>query len=294
MEREVVVRELCVFPVKGCQGVRLDEARITRAGVSGDRIFTLLHEGEPLDQIKAPQLGGLGVAWHEDEERLVFTHPTAGRYEHVRRTTGDVLAGRYVLDAFEGIDQGDEVAAWLAPVAGREVRLVSAAKPWSVNLPLAQFDKLHRSEKSRFYPVSPVSLGNAASLDDLNRRLACPVPMNRFRMNLVVEGLAAWEEDRIATLGSASLQLEGVTVAERCIIVTTDQETGERRKSDLLPTLNRFRRRPKGERFGSGLVFGTYLAVAREGMVRVGDRLAVELRPAENVDDPAAAAEAQP
>ena len=67
--------------------------------------------------------------------------------------------------------------------------------------------------------------------------------------------------------------MERVTVAERCIIVTTDQETGDRKKSDLLQTLNKYRRRPKADRFGSGLVFGSYMAVVQEGVLHVGDRM---------------------
>ena len=124
-------------------------------------------------------------------------------------------------------------------------------------------------------------MSNVASLDDLNGRLKIPVPMNRFRMNLVVEGLEAWDENRIDTLSSPDLKLENVTVCERCIIITTDQETGERKKSDLLQTLNKFQRREKGERFGSGLVFGAYMGVAKEGNVRVGDRLTVEFKASE-------------
>jgi uncharacterized protein YcbX len=94
-------------------------------------------------------------------------------------------------------------------------------------------------------------------------------------MNIVIEGLDAWDEERIDTIGTSSMELEGITVAERCIIVTTDQETGERKKSDVLRELSKFHRRPKGERFGSGLAFGTYLAVSREGVAKVGDRLNV-------------------
>ncbi len=256
MSHEVVVRELCIFPVKGCQGTYVEEASVTRAGVAGDRLFTLVHEGEPLDQKRSPQLGGIGVTWDEEKGSLCLSHPERGQYVHERRESGDELPMKFVLDYAVGTDQGDEVASWLKDVVGREVRLVTTARPWNINLPLAQFDRLHETEKSRFYAVSPVSLSNTASLDDLNGRLKTPVPMNRFRMNMVVEGLDAWDEDRIETLSSPDLKLERVTVCERCIIITTDQETGKRKKSDLLQTLNRFRRREKTERFASGLMFG--------------------------------------
>ena len=69
-----------------------------------------------------------------------------------------------------------------------------------------------------------------------------------------------------------------MTPAERCIIVTTDQETGERKKSDVLRELGKFHRKPKGQRFGSGLSFGENMAVAKEGVVKVGDRLEVTFK----------------
>ena len=279
--REVVVRELSMFPVKGCQGTRLEEATITKAGFAHDRLFSMLEpDGVPLDQIKAPQLGGLGVEWDASESRLTFIHPEAGRFEHARREAADNIPGNYVLDKFEAVDQGEEVSDWLSETIGRKVRLVTTGQPWKVNIPHPDFVKLHGTDKSRFYPASPVSISNAASLDALNARLKAPIPMNRFRMNIVVEGLGAWDEERIDTIGSDSMELEGVTVAERCIIITTDQDTGERKKSDVLRELSTFHRRPKGERFGSGLAFGTYLAVAREGVVKVGDELNVKLKPA--------------
>ncbi len=272
---EVIVKELTVYPVKGCQGTSLENAQLTKRGVIGDRLYTLVEDGEPLDQIKAPQLGALAAACEGDGDRLVFSHEEHGRFEHVRRSEGPRLATKYVLDSFEGIDQGDEVATWLSLVTGRSVRLITAGEPWKQNLPLDQFSLLHETLRERFYAVSPVSISNVASLEDLNGRLKSPVPMNRFRMNVVLDGLEAFQEDTLESLSTDSVSLERVTVAERCIIVTTDQDTGERKKSDLLQTLNKYRRRPKGERFGSGLVFGAYMAVDREGIIRVGDRMSV-------------------
>ena len=273
---EVIVKELNVYPVKGCQGTSLSHATLTKRGVVGDRLFALVEDGQPLDQIKAPQLGGLAAACEGDGDRLILSHPKHGRFEHARRKQGDRIPTQYILDSFEGCDQGDEVAHWLSTVTGRSVRLITAAEPWKQNLPLEQFDLLHQTLRERFYAVSPVSVSNVASLDDLNGRLKSPVPMNRFRMNVVVEGLEPYREEELKTLSNDAISIERVTVAERCIIITTDQETGVRQKSDLLPTLNKYRRRPKAERFASGLVFGAYMAVAREGVLRVGDHLSVE------------------
>ena len=272
---KVIVRELTVYPVKGCQGTALTEATITERGVVGDRLFALVENGETIDQIKAPQLGGLAVSWNADVDELVFSHPEHGRFEHTRRESGELLPTKYILDTFEGRDQGDEIANWLSRVTGRSVRLIAASEPWRQNLPLDQFKRIDQMLRERFYAVSPVSVSNVASLVDLNEHLKSPVPMNRFRMNVVVEGLEPFQENEISSLSTSTVSLERVTVAERCIIITTDQETGERKKSDLLQTLNKHYRRPKDERFGSGLVFGAYMAVGREGVLRVGDTMRI-------------------
>ena len=80
--------------------------------------------------------------------------------------------------------------------------------------PAPDFVKIHETDKSRFYPASPISLSNIASLDALNARLEAPIPMNRFRMNIVVDGLDAWEGERIDTMCSPSMEIEGITPAE--------------------------------------------------------------------------------
>lgn len=272
---EVIVRELTIYPVKGCQGTPLTEATITERGVVGDRLFAIVENGETIDQIKAPRLGGVGVVWKAEIDQLIFSHPEYGRFEHTRRDSGELLPTKYILDTFEGRDQGDEVAKWLSDVTGRSVRLITASEPWRQNLPLDQFKRIDQMLRERFYAVSPVSVSNVASLEELNGRLKSPVPMNRFRMNVVVDGLDPFQENEIDSLSTSTVSLDSVTVAERCIIVTTDQQTGERKKSDLLPTLNKHYRRPKEERFGSGLVFGAYMAVGQEGVLRVGDKMQV-------------------
>ena len=132
---------------------------------------------------------------------------------------------------------------------------------------------LHDEPKQRFFAASPVSLANRASLDDLNGRLEQPVPMNRFRMNVIVDGLEPFREDELVSLGNDDVTLLQVTAAERCVIITTDQKTGERPKSDLMKVLKQYRQKPQEERFGTGLIFGSYMTVGKEGTLRVGDEL---------------------
>ena len=149
--------------------------------------------------------------------------------------------------------------------------MVTGGEAWKINFPIPQMELLHGEDKNSFFAASPVSLANTASLAELNRQLDAPVSMNRFRMNVVVEGLEAYEEGALTSLENDQVQLLHVTAAERCIIVETDQVTGERAKTGLLKHLPK---KSKEERFGSGRIFGPYLQVAKSGTLSVGDRLA--------------------
>jgi hypothetical protein len=270
--QEVIVRELWTYPVKGCQGVAAEAIQISKLGIPGDRSFVLWRDGELVDQKETPALASIGARFDAEAGALSFTHAQHGEYQHRVRTEGETRKAKWILDEFGTIDQGDEVAAWLTAVLGKEVRLVAPGDPWKINFPIPQMKLVHDEEKHSFFSASPVSLANVASLDDLNRRLDKPVPMDRFRMNVVVEGLDPYQEDEIESLSNDEVSLLQVTPAERCVIVATDQKTGDRPESDLL---KKMREKPKEERFGSGRIFGSYMQVAKAGTLRVGDRLRV-------------------
>jgi len=272
---EAIVRELWTYPVKGCRGVPAEAIEVRRMGITGDRGFVLWREGKLVDQIETPQLASLAVGFDPERGVLRFDHPEHDVYEHEIRHEGPTREAKWVLDEFETIDQGDAVATWLSTVLGKEVRLVSPGAAWKINFPIPQMQLLHGEPKQRFFSASPVSLANQASLNDLNGRLRVPVPMDRFRVNVVVDGLAPYQEDALTSLEGDDVDLLQVTPAERCAIITTDQKTGERPKSDLMKVLGEYRRKKKEERFGSGLIFGSYMTVGREGTLRVGDRLKV-------------------
>ena len=272
---EAIVRELWTYPVKGCQGVAADAIHITKLGIPGDREFVLWKDGKLIDQKETPQVASLSADFDRDAGVLRFRHAEHGAYEHEIRSEGVVRKAAWVFDEFETFDQGDSVADWLSTVIGTRVRLVSPGAPWRINFPIPQFERVHEKPKQRFFAAAPVSLANRASLDDLNERLESPVPMDRFRMNVVVEGLAPYEEDNLDSLSNEQVELLQVTPAERCVIITTDQKTGERPKSDLMRVLGQHRRKKKEDQFGSGLIFGNYMTVGKEGTLQVGDRLVV-------------------
>lgn len=270
-----IVRELFRYPIKGCQGVPTDSLEISDRGISGDREFVLIEDGKLIDQKETPQVASIAADLKRDAGLLRLTHAELGNFEHEIRPDGKPLAAGWILDKFEAVDQGDAVADWLSEIIGRPVRLAAAGDPWKINFPIPQMERVHDTTKDRFFAASPVSLANQASLDDLNTRLEAPVGMDRFRINVIVDGLEAYAEDHVDSMTASEVQLLQVTPAERCVIITTDQVTGKRSKSDLLKVLGEYRRKPAEERFGSGIIFGNYMTVGAPGTLRVGEEMIV-------------------
>jgi uncharacterized protein len=124
----------------------------------------------------------------------------------------------------------------------------------------------------------PLLVTNEASLADLNGRIgrsaANALPMNRFRPNLVLRGLAAWDEDHVDEIAIGELRLKLVKPCVRCIITTTDQASGSRLSEEPLNTLARFRNNPDL----GGVTFGWNAIVLREGKVACGDTAMVSYR----------------
>ena len=96
--------------------------------------------------------------------------------------------------------------------------------------------------------------------------------MDRFRANVTIEGdLDCYQENEIETLSSSAVELLYVTDCERCIMTTTDQVTGLRETKEPIATLSTYRMRE--EKYASGVVFGAYMTVVKEGPLELGDRL---------------------
>jgi hypothetical protein len=151
-------------------------------------------------------------------------------------------------------DQGEESARWLTELLGRPLRLV-------------RFDPRHRrlSDRvftgstpgySRFADAYAFLVVSLASLADLNARLAAPLPMNRFRPNVVIDGVEAYGEDAVRELRAGPVALRLVKACTRCTIPTTDQATAERHPDEPLRTLRSYRwdERLRGVTFGQNAI----------------------------------------
>ena len=120
-----------------------------------------------------------------------------------------------------------------------------------------------------FADAYPFLVIGQASLDDLNGRLTEPLPMNRFRPNIVFKGGLPYEEDLMAHFAVGGLDFYGVKLCARCPIPTIDQNNGLRGKEPL-KTLAKYRQRDNKVYFGQNLIH------RGDGVISVGDALEVK------------------
>ncbi len=165
---------------------------------------------------------------------------------------------------FAAYDEGDEVALFLSDYLKQSCRLVKmpAAAPRAVNPKYA----LSAEDRVGFADGYPFLLISQASLDDLNQRLATPVPMNRFRPNLVISGCEPYDEDQWKSIQIGDVKFRVVKPCKRCVVITIEQSTAVKGQEPLR-TLAKYRRQD------SAVMFGQNLIHENQGVISVGDEV---------------------
>ncbi|MGW0942566.1 MOSC domain-containing protein [Streptomyces sp. NPDC002623] len=226
------------YPVKGCAGIALTEATVTPSGLLNDRGYAILDDKGD-------------ARWQWGDPGLALITP--------QLVDGELTLSAPGRDPVKG--EGAAANAWLTDLLGVPSTLVR------VDPPAGNSNRLH--------------VVSRATLSALNDRLAArgssPLPMNRFRPNLVIDGWPApHTEDEATHLAIAGTELTFTERTIRCAITMVDQETGRRDGPEPLRTLATYRRTPGSD---AGIAFGAYFAVRRAGKVSVGDEVTRTARP---------------
>jgi uncharacterized protein len=248
----VAVQELNVYPLKSARGIPRSRVRLAATGFQWDRHFMVIREdGGFLTQRTHPAL--TQIVTELTAEALILTSAGLKPLALPLAPHGSGRAVRIWKDSCEGLDQGDAAAAWVSQVLAEPVRLVRMpATPGRRANP----EYAGPGPAPIAFPDGyPILVCNRASLEDLNRRLPAPLPMERFRPSLVLEGLPPFAEDHIAALDFGSVTLTLVKPCVRCSIPSIDQRSGIR-GFDPLPVLRTFRfdRQLHGVTFGENAV----------------------------------------
>lgn len=246
------VTALNIYPVKSGRGIPRQSVRLAATGLEWDRQWMVIGPtGMFVTQRTHPQLARVAPSLDADAltlrveglEPLVVPLAVEGSPCTVRVWSHTCVAA----------DQGDRASAWLSDAIGDTVRLVRVGPAMArrANPRYADPD----TAPLTFVDGYPVLICNPASLAVLNARMPAPVPMERFRPNLVIEGLEPFAEDRIATIEIGGVALRLVKPSTRCVITATDQTTGKL-TTNPLPVLRQFRfdRKLEGVKFGENAV----------------------------------------
>jgi uncharacterized protein YcbX len=216
------IASLHVYPVKSCRGLTLESARMAERGLAFDREWMIVDGGDRF--VTQRELPGLAlVAPSLTADLLELEFPGSKRLSVPLDTAG---ATRQVIvwrDTVRAIDQGDEAASWLSAALKTPLRLVrfDAGVERACNVTYVRDSGAHTA----FADAYPLLILSEASLADLNSRLSRALPMNRFRPNLVLSGIEAYDEDHIDEIRIGMVSLKLVKRCTRCQITTTDQAT---------------------------------------------------------------------
>lgn len=260
------ITEINLYPIKSLRGSSVSEALVSEYGLANDRCWMLVNdEGKKITQRESPRLallvprveeGGLRVHVPGSSDIVVPLDDTGWTDEQL---TVDLWGHEHT-----GVVACAAINRALTNAAGTSCRLL-----W---LPQGDPDAAHVP----FHDDAPLLVISQSSLDDLNRRLPSPVPMNRFRPSVAVAGSTAFQEDQWERIAIGDTEFQAVKLCVRCSITTVDQAQGEFRGPEPLKTLASFRRMEQNVAFGA-----YFRPLATGGMLRVGDELQVlESKPA--------------
>lgn len=262
----VTLAALRLHPIKSCAGIELPEALLVETGLELDRAYMVVDPaGAMLTQRELPRMALVRPTLRGDE--MVLRAPGMLAL-HVRLDTVEAPTRVRVWDDIvKAYDMGALAAQWFSDFLGRPLRLVRfdpderrlSDPAWTGPQPAA----------TAFADGFALLVANAASLDELNARLAArgaaPVAMARFRPNLVLQGLAPYDEDHLAAIEidtpEGPVRLRLVKPCVRCAIPNLDPDSAEA-GPEPGATLAGYRADP---RLQGGITFGVN-AVVEQGL----------------------------
>jgi uncharacterized protein YcbX len=256
---------LYVYPIKSAGGIPLGAWDVDGRGLRYDRRWMLVDEaGRFMSQRGFPRMALIGVRIESDH--LAIDAPDMPSLEvPLRPPEAGLRLARVWDDLVEVSTVGDDADRWFGEFLDVRCKLV-----YLPDESMRPVDPPYGSTEVQVGLADgfPFLLVSEASLADLNARLEHPLPINRFRPNLVVRGCEPFAEDgwRLIRIGKITLSL--VKPCARCTITTVDQRTATTGKEPLR-TLAKFRRA------GNKVLFGQNLIHDETGTLRVGNPVEV-------------------
>ncbi|MDT7723982.1 MAG: uncharacterized protein QOI21_558 [Actinomycetota bacterium] len=257
------------YPVKACGGTSVEVADVGPAGLRHDRAFMVVApDGNFRSQRRFPIMAAIRPVVLDDGRRMALSAP--GVEDVVLNLVPDGQRHEVATTIWQGkgVNQGPEAQDWFSTALGAPSMFVGVPPDH------ARVSTGVTPGTAGFADSTAMLVVSDSSLDTLNERIASrggePVPMERFRPNIVVSGwVEPHTEDRVRAMTSGSVDLGYAKPCIRCSVTLVDQETGVRSGPEPIRTLADYRREP------DGVAFGMKAAVTKPGQLAVGDEVIV-------------------
>ncbi|HRH59398.1 MAG TPA: MOSC domain-containing protein [Chitinophagaceae bacterium] len=262
----LTVSELFIYPIKSLGGISVASATVTEKGFEYDRGWMLVDENNIfMTQRELPAMALLQVMLADNGLNVQHKHNHASITIPYQPQTNAMMMVQVWEDFCMAQLVSKEADEWFSEMLSISCRLVymPADTKRTVDINYA-----FNNETTSFSDGFPFLLIGQSSLDELNSRMREPLPINRFRPNIVFTGGHAFEEDELAHFTINDINFYAVKPCARCPITATNQQTAERGKEPLL-ALSKFRRREYNVYFGQNLLH------KGDGKIRVGDAIEV-------------------
>jgi len=257
---DATITGLFIYPVKSFGGIALSSSEVESRGLKYDRRWMLVdEEGVFMTQRSDTRLALFRTGIEADGLRL--RNPSGEEFILPLEPEGGCRTVQVWKDTCRAIQVADAVDAWLSDSLDKRCSLVYMPDD---SIRQTNLDFTRPGDKVSFADGFPVLVIGESSLEDLNSRLEQPLPLNRFRGNIIVRGWEPFAEDRWPKISIGDLTLRAAKQCGRCGVTTTNQDTGEV-GVEPLKTLADYRK------FGNGVMFGTHFVPELEGVVSVGD-----------------------
>lgn len=257
----ITLSNLTYYPIKACRGFDVQSSNVERMGLEHDRrMMVVTPEGEFLTQREYPKLALISPTLKNDSVTLSAPNFDSIKFG-IQKSGATYPVNIWKSSGVQAVDQGEESAQWLSDWLGTSIRLVHIAEGYKrkVNSTYA----VNSDDHTGFADGYPILIISEASLQDLNSKLDSPLPMNRFRPNIVVKGCEPFAEDSWKRVKIGGVEMALVKPCARCEVTTTDQVTLERKKEPL-KTLGGYRKHKLGA------IFGMNVIPLNEGRLEVG------------------------
>lgn len=265
---------LCTYPVKGARGLDHNKIIVEPRGLWGDRRWMVVDDRNHF--LSQREIAGMAMmAVQHTIDGLEITIPG---HETIKISMPDsaVRVNAVVWgDEVSAVTASEKVNRALSEAFGKTVRLVFMD---TQAIRTTKSDVAPAGSEVSFADAFPLLVTSQRSLSALNDHIVeeggQPVPMERFRANLIVDGENPWDEDSWAVLKVGDMIFDVVSPCARCVVTTRDQKTGYT-TPDNQPIRTLTRIRMSGDKRETGVLFGWNLVPRGKGVINTGDEVEV-------------------